>query len=372
MFKKAFSKRRKLSLLTISLIIAMFLSACSQESNNALSESDENHEINQDISKTRVIKDMADREVEIPSEVKSVYSATPIGTAAIYTINPEKLAAKSFELTELEKKYTVKIYHDLPVLGKFMMGENGNEEELLKINPDVVIFMGTLNDQLLSQVDKISKKLEIPVLAVDGDLKNTEKAYRFLGDLLGEEDRANKLADYSRDTLKEAKEIAEKIPENEKLKVYYAQGDGGLTTNSKGSIHVEVIDMVGGVNVVESRSEGHGRAEVSMEQVLNWNPHVVITDKQLKRTILEDSNWSSIEAIKDKKVFGVPMVPFNWLDSPPSVARIMGIKWAGNLLYPQYFDYDIKQETKNFYKKFYNLELNDEQLNEIMEDSIYQ
>ena len=50
--------------------------------------------------------------------------------------------------------------------------------------------------------------------------------------------------------------------------------------------------------------------------------------------------------------------------------RIMCVKWLGNLLYPEYFNYDVKDETKDFFKTFYHRDLTDDELNEILENAI--
>ena len=37
--------------------------------------------------------------------------------------------------------------------------------------------------------------------------------------------------------------------------------------------------------------------------------------------------------------------------------RILGVWWLGNLLYPEYFDYDMAEKTVEFYALFYNTEI---------------
>ncbi|HBK52829.1 MAG TPA: ABC transporter substrate-binding protein, partial [Syntrophomonas wolfei] len=52
------------------------------------------------------------------------------------------------------------------------------------------------------------------------------------------------------------------------------------------------------------------------------------------------------------------------------LARILGIKWLGNLLYPEEFNYDIEQETKEFYKLFYSYDLSEQDLDELMSNAL--
>ena len=59
----------------------------------------------------------------------------------------------------------------------------------------------------------------------------------------------------------------------------------------------------------------------------------------------------------------MPQYPFNWIDRPPSVNRIIGIKWVAHLLYPDLFPYDMRAETRRFYATFYHWNLTDAELN---------
>jgi iron complex transport system substrate-binding protein len=79
--------------------------------------------------------------------------------------------------------------------------------------------------------------------------------------------------------------------------------------------------------------------------------------------------WRLIKAVREEMVFAVPCLPYNWLDMPPSANRIIGIKWLGNLLYPEYFPYDIREEARAFYRLFYNKNLTDEQINRLLDQA---
>lgn len=46
---------------------------------------------------------------------------------------------------------------------------------------------------------------------------------------------------------------------------------------------------------------------------------------------------------------------------------MIGYKWAGQLLYPDIYNYDIREEIKEFYKLFYHMDLTGEQLDEVLD-----
>lgn len=323
-------------------------------------------------SETRTIVDMAGREVEIPLEVNSVYSTGPIGTIFIYTLEPDKLAGWNYKLGD-DREYIKSEYYDLPILGRFSAGSS-NVEEILKVNPDLIINMGDVNEKYIAESDDIQSQLGIPVVMVDGSLEKQGDSYRFLGEIFGVSERAAELAVYSEsvfaDIVAKEKDIANRVT------VYYATGPKGLETAPAGSINTELLDLVGGINIADSgTAQDVRRMDVSLEQVLFWNPEYIIIGydgdphHEVYNTIKSDSKWQSIEAVKAGYVYEIPYAPYDWFNRPPSVMRILGVQWLGNLLYPDIYILDIEQETKEFFRLFFDYELTDEKLNEILERS---
>lgn len=71
--------------------------------------------------------------------------------------------------------------------------------------------------------------------------------------------------------------------------------------------------------------------------------------------------WSEISAIVNGRYVEVPEAPYNWIGMPPSVQRYLGLIWLTAELYPEYCDYNVKEEITEYYKLFYSCELSDEQ-----------
>lgn len=318
----------------------------------------------------RTVVDMAGREVSVPKQIKKVFSTNPPGTILLYTMDPELLIAWNYYLGEAERKFILPQYHELPNLGGWMAKTTCNTEELLKIGPDLILYMGDINDMSKSQADDIQKQVNIPVVMVNGDLTKMDETYDFTGKLLNMEKQAELLGSYCRETVKQVQAKSKNIAEDKRVRVYYAEGASGLETDPCGSRHTEVLDMVGGVNVADVIAKGErGMTQVSHEQVLLWNPDLIICWGQCFKEIFSDTKWQNIKAAQDKKVYMVPSGPFNWFDRPPSVNRILGLKWLGNLLYPEVYAYDIAKETREFYQKFYHYDLTDEDITFLLKDS---
>lgn len=319
---------------------------------------------------TRTIQDMAGRTVTVPATIETAFSTSPVGAIALYALCPDKMVGWNSELRPDEKKFILPECQSLPNLGGWYAKNTGNIEELLKIHPDVIIDMGDISETNISNADKIQEQLEIPVVLVDAPVTDMDKALEFLGDLLGEKVRAQQLADYCRNTIADVTARAAQIPPEQRVRVYYAEGPKGLETEPDGSRHIETLQVVGGLNVADVTEQGTGgmnagRTPVSMEQVLSWNPEVILAWQENQggfyQGILSDPAWQEIKAVQQHQVYRIPNAPYNWFDRPPSINRIIGFKWLGNLLYPQVFNYDMVAEVKDFYQKFYHCNLTDEQ-----------
>jgi ABC-type Fe3+-siderophore transport system permease subunit len=116
------------------------------------------------------------------------------------------------------------------------------------------------------------------------------------------------------------------IPEGRRPSVYYARGPRGLETGLRGSINVESLERIGARNVAADRPAQSGIATVSKEQILGWDPEVIVTiDAAFMETVRADSRWRGVRAVRDGRVYCAPLLPFPWIDFPPSVNRLIGL-----------------------------------------------
>lgn len=321
---------------------------------------------------------MAGRDIQVPDVVKSVYSTSPVGTNFMYTFDDRMVAGLNVDLSDEEKRFTTEYYQNLPNLGGWYgKGNEGNIEEIIKADPDLVLASG-VDRSSIDTADQLQEKLGIPVVLIDTDFDSMAESYRFVGRITGNVERGEKLAAYTEETIQRAREITASIPEDKRVTVYYAEEALGLNTDPSGSPHSRLIDLCGGINVADCEiSPGYGRTEVSMEQVIAWDPQFIIAcvdngfaDSGSYSAIMNNSQWAVIRAVKDGHVYETPTVPQNWFDRPPSVNTIIGIKWVQNLLYPEYTDYDIKEETKAFYSLFYHYDLSDGEVDSLLARSL--
>ena len=327
------------------------------------------------------ITDMANRTLTVPSPINHVLSTSPTTTVMIYMIAPEKLLAFNYQTTPEEQSLMPNEYKNLPSVGGWYGGQTASYEQFISMNPDVIFDSvapsdsGSPDASTLATLKSRQQQFgSIPDVAVadTSNLTTFNPSIEFLGKLLGNEDKAKKLVDFNNNVQKEVKDVVSTIPENQRVTVYYARSANGLQTSPSGSVHAQTIDLCGGINVAKVQgSGGMEMATVSMEQVLSWNPEVIITsDPTFYANVYSNSSWSGINAVKNKRVYLSPQAPFKWFDQPTGANMIMGIPWTAKILYPDKFqNLDLKGQVKEFYSDFYHFDLSDDEINKILEGS---
>lgn len=364
------TNERALTGLSRRSFLAMAACACAAPMLGRFALADEGDAAGSDA--TVEITDMAGRTVTIPAEVNSVYCAVPTGEAMVSTLAPTKLVGWVNEPTDATLEYLPEELASLPVIGGWMgQSVTANLEDIIALDPDVIVYMATDSSLGSDETpDEIQENTGIPVVCVSSALERTPEVYRTLGPWIGEEERGEELASWYEDKLAEMTELIESVPEDELPTVYYAENSDGLATDPTGSTHTEVIDFCRAINVADVEMlSGQGRTEVSIEQVIGWDPEIILCHSGflLAEDIYADEQWADIQAVQNERVYTTPAIPFNWFDRPPNVMRVLGIEWFANICYPD-LGIDVEQDVRDFFELFYLVDLTDEQL----EDLLYQ
>lgn len=321
---------------------------------------------------TWTFTDSLGRTAQFEGEITRVAPSGSLAQQCIFALEPEVIVGLSSELSKGEAAYLPDSFAKLPVFGTFYGKKaNFNQESVLSAAPQVIIDMGERKKNIEEDLDALQEQLGIPVVFIETPLAKMDAAMQTLGELLDRPEQAEKLAAYCASTIQDAQERAATIPPNQRKTAYYGLMDNGLTTVATANIHAEVIDLVGGINVVPADAGG-SFIETNMEQVLNWAPQVILlAPNTVYSTVGSDPLWENLSAIQSKQYYEIPYGPYSWMDQPPAANRLIGIKWLGNLLYPDVFSYDMAKEAMEFYSLFYHVELSETDAKALMEHSTY-
>jgi iron complex transport system substrate-binding protein len=317
-------------------------------------------------ARAAAVTDAAGRAIPIPGTVARVFPAGPPAAILTYTLAPEILIGWPRANRREECEFMLPDVCARPEVGRLTgRGNTANLEAVLALKPDLILDVGSINPTFVSLAARVQEQTGIPYALLDGRFEAMAPTYRKLGELTHRESEAETLARYAVDTMTTIKARAEEIPAKQRPRVYYARGPRGLETGLGGSINVETIEFLGAHNVAAERTGG--LALVSLEQVLLWNPDVIITiDADFAANVRSDPLWASLAAVRDGRVHLSPKLPFGWVDFPPSVNRLIGLWWLAKVLYPGQFPEDIRALTRDFYARFYHVTPSDARIDRVL------
>jgi iron complex transport system substrate-binding protein len=316
----------------------------------------------------RPFTDSAGRVVDVPDKIAHVFPAGPPAAVILYMLAPDRLIGWSRAPSAAERAFLPAAYADLPELGRLTgRGNTTPLEDVIRRAPDLVVDVGSTSATYASLADRVQQQTKIPDILIGGRLADSAQTFRTLGALLGVSEHAEELARYAEATLAELRDRTAQVPAEKRPKVYFARGPKGLETGAQGSINMEALDLVAAQNVAGETLGSGGLVTVSPEQILAWQPQVIVTfNRDFYASVFADPIWQSVAAVRDKRVYLAPDLPFGWIDVPPSANRLIGLRWLAKMLYPELFPEDLRAETRRFYTLFYHQAPTDAQLNALL------
>ena len=325
----------------------------------------------------REVVDHAGRTVKIPTAaaLERIYFTSGLAQIWVFSLNPDKQGGTSAQYSDDQLQFLPEGMDKLTYMGA--ISENAQiDVEMLRASDIQLIFSISgvaLTESNVSDAESLQEQTGIPVVLVDGSFERIAESYRFVGDIMGEPERAEEVATYCEQKFAEVTAAVAKVPEDERVNIYYAEGVEGLQTDPEQSQHALTFKLAGANNVAQVAVQSFGMSNVDMERVRAWDPEVIFAwaDRHggADKLIRESPDWADIRAVKDGRVYTVPAAPFNWVDRPPGVNRLIGVQWVANVLYPQHYDVDMVEVTKDFYKKMYWADVTDEQARDLLGNS---
>lgn len=246
-----------------------------------------------------------------------------------------------------------------------------NMEELLKAAPDVLFIPGDMSGNR-GEMEKLNR-FGIPTIIIDYyDISGQQKAIAVIGEAIGRKHRAEEYNNYYNNIIKRVKETTDTIEENNKLRLYYSVNEATRTSLREG-LSTDWLGVTGVINVALQSSIHilEGKNFVGMEQILMWNPDVILANEpESLQLITSNRKWAAINALKNKKVYQMPIAISRW-GHPGSIETPLAILWTVKKLYPSLFsDIDMEKETRNYYKIFFNHDLSKAKVKAILEGGL--
>ena len=365
---------KKYKFIAATALAALMLAACGDESKD--------NKVSKDLNETaesRIITDQLNREVEIKSTDRLVVGGILpyFSTWFVATNSTEEIVGLHPNAYNAASNSILKDISPDIVKAKTNFMENGeiNIEQLLTLNPDVYF-------EIANQEKSVNKVAEsgIPTVALDTNTDSLDPLNRFkswvalTGEITGTTERPDKIvaeAEANQAMIKETLEKAN-IKEEDKPRVFFLQyhSDGEISTAGTNMHGNRWLNATGGIDVA-AEAGIDGIKAINMEQVYEMNPDIIIitnfTETQpedLYNNAFQGQDWSQVKAVKEGKVFKEPLGIYRWY--PPSGDGPLMLKWMAQKLYPELFTYDMGEEIKTYYNKYYGYDLSDAQVQSIL------
>lgn len=296
------------------------------------------------------LTDAAGRQVTIETEPETLVSGYYITTSMLIALGQQD------KLVGIEAKADTRPIYALAAPELLELPSVGTAKEFdlegcAALEPDLVILPLKLQESA-----EALEQLGINALVVNPeDMDLLEETLDLLGQATGSSECAHALMDYNAET--EA-EMAELLADAEKPSVYLAGNSSYLSTAGSKMYQNTLIELGGGENVAAELEDDYW-ADISYEQLLAWNPDVIVIAADAdytKEDLLADSQLAGLTAVQNGAVYALPSAFEAW-DSPvPS--GVLGIRWMASALHGDLYSLDqFRQDAADFYKEFYGVEI---------------
>lgn len=350
----------KRKMLCLVLIFSLLLSGCGGNSTEAQPQ-------------TETFVDSTGRTVTLPAEIEKIAVTGPLSQIYILPLAGDMLVGVSNAYAEDAVLYLPSYILEKTEIGQLYGGKGEMDlEALLAADPDIVIDIGEPKKTTADDLTTLTEQTGIPFVHIDATVATAPEAYRILGSLLGREEKAEELAQWCKKTYANMTAMMEQVDaDNARKTLLYCLGDKGVNVIAEGSFHAETINMMShNLAVVEDVVSSGAGNEVDLEQILLWNPDVILfAPDSCYDAIAAEAQWQSISAVAEGHYYQTPYGPYGWLSSPPAVQRYLGMLWLGELLYPDYTAYDLQEEVTAYYQLFYGCELTEEMYLNLMKNA---
>jgi len=298
-----------------------------------------------------VILDMNNRTVTVPMPVERIVSSSRLdSTRTLVQLGAQdKIVGCSYPAPSRSWspiRYAAPELEDLPDPGSY---NDINVELMASLEPDVIFVVTTVN------ADEIQEKTQVPTIALTsaGDFWVVDML-RIIGAVTGNDEKARDLIAYSKEKVDEIAKITSEIPAEDKPVVYCCGGgwaSGDIICKCDGK--QPLIEWAGGLNAAESTSS----IVVSKEQVIKWNPDVILVHAGNSadiETILSDPALQTINAVKNGRVYFIQIA-----SSGAGVlgAQLAEVGYLAKLFYPDKFeDLDVEKRGNEINEHLYGVD----------------
>ncbi len=322
------------------------------------------------------ITDHADRTVTVPTDPKKVaiLDIYPLPSLLTVYLNSADsiVAMEPVSMNAAKAGILSQLYPDiLNVNTDIMNGDDVNMEALAALQPDVVFYNAAKKDEAQQLEDAGLTAVGISATKFNYDAIKTYQEWMSLLDQIYPDyagKRGTQAGDYASQVYNEVLDKVKDVTDKQKVLFLYQYDDTAMVTSSSKFFGQWWCDAVGAANVAQDVPADNMNAKITMEQVYEWNPDVIIitnftktTPDDLYNNAIGSDDWSSVKAVQDKRVYKMPLGVYRTYT--PGIDTPLTLEWLAQAVYPDLFsDVDVASDVKDYYNKLFGVTLTDDQI----------
>ena len=326
-----------------------------------------------DKEKKLTLIDNADRVVTVPRPIERIVSAPPDATRLIVALDEwNKLVGISrcgsmclcYNSPEVAPICAAEVcggmLFELPVVGHPWATIN-NVELTLSLEPDVIFDFGAYTDA----ANTLQEQTGVPVVCIKSSGHKFETVYEaaeLVGTILKKEEEAQEVISLVKEKIDKVREVTSEIPDDEKPTVYFATRGADRVTRTID--FYEPLNIAGGINVAKdllpsAGGSGTTLVDVSKEQIIAWNPDIIIVSHSYSKPldevndvemILSDPDLQTVDAVKNHRVY---FSMYSYCCGRPQDRNLANMMYLAKLFHPEEFeDLDVEEEGNEIYEGF--------------------
>lgn len=351
--------------------------AASKEATTAAEENKSDSKAESQLSGTHIVVDHGGNRVEVPNKIErividqipilSTYMAyfkgsAPhiVGYSGSFKETISETALKNIAPELLESSDTVYAQSEL------------NIEEIIKLKPDVIFYNANNKEHAEILASSGIPSIGFATVGADSPADPIERYKEWLillEEVFGEKGKMDDFIEAGNQIIEDVETRIESIPEDKRpsTMILFKLIDGVPQVSGKGIFGDYWLQHLGVKNVAE---ETKGFAQVSFEQIYEWNPQVLFLNgpgllKLNRQDVIDNKiegvDFSTIQAVKEERVYNTTLGMWNWFTPNPDAPLVLA--WLAYNTYPEEFkDYPLETVIRDYYKHFYGYEITDEEM----------
>ncbi len=299
----------------------------------------------------RTVTDMTGRRVVIKGPVNRIITTFKPASLCVLSLGlAQKLVG--VDNSSRQDRLQLEVFPEISNLEGVGTKTTGiNFETLVNLRPDLVILYSQKEGLLLA--DRLDA-MKIPsIVILPESFASIKESLRLIAGAEGETKRLPNVELLMDEVIEFVAMRLSGISEEDKKTGYFASALGLFSTATGNMIANEIFEKAG-IKNVSAHLTGYFQ-EISPEQLVKWNPDIMVLSQHLKKGEAErvfNKALQEISAIKNKAVYRCPssLAPWDF----PSPLTVLATLWISQKAYPERFsDIEIKDRADDFHKKLF-------------------